>query len=100
MNRKKITGSMILAVLLLSSSLQAQKKFTEMSLDRWAKLREVERYQLNVAEKYYKEAKYKVALTEYEKYLALYERSEAAFWPQELVWPYCPHGLGGGIEQC
>lgn len=88
MNRKKITGSMILAVLLLSSSLQAQKKFTEMSLDRWAKLREVERYQLNVAEKYYKEAKYKVALTEYEKYLALYERSEAASYSQ-LKWSLC-----------
>ena len=40
----------LLAALLLSSSLQAQKNFTEMSLDRWAKLREVERYQLNIAE--------------------------------------------------
>ena len=88
MIRKKLTGLMILAALLLSSSLQAQKNFTEMSLDRWAKLREVERYQLNIAEKYYKEGKYKVALTEYEKYLALYERSEAASYSQ-LKWSLC-----------
>ena len=29
--------------------------FDEMSLERWGKLREVERYQLNIAEKYYKD---------------------------------------------
>ena len=28
----------------------------EMSLDRWAQLREAERYQMNIAEKYYREA--------------------------------------------
>ena len=43
----------------------AQTKIDEMSLDRWAKLREVERYQLNIAEKYFKEKKYEVALSEY-----------------------------------
>ena len=44
----------------------AQTKLDEMSLDRWEKLREVERYQLNIAEKYYKEKKYDVAMSEYE----------------------------------
>ena len=53
MMREKLIGLLILAALLLSSSLQAQKNFAEMSLDRWAKLREVERYQLNIAEKYF-----------------------------------------------
>ena len=93
MIKQKFTGWMILAAMLvLPSSLQAQKSLQIMSLERWAKLREVERYQLNIAEKYYKEGKYKVALTEYEKYLALYERSEAAPYSQ-LKWSLCLNQL-------
>ena len=89
MMRAKQTGCMFFGlVLLVSSSLEAQKNLEVMSLDRWAKLREVERYQLNIAEKYYKEGKYKVAVTEYEKYLSLYERSEAAPYSQ-LKWSLC-----------
>ena len=42
-------------------------KFDEMSLDRWAKLGEADRYQLNIAEKYYRESNWKVALAEYER---------------------------------
>ncbi len=60
----------------------------EMSLTRWAKLREVERYQLKIAEKYYREKNYKVALAEYEKFLTLYERSEGAPFSQ-LKWSLC-----------
>lgn len=60
----------------------------EMSLERWAKLREVERYQLNIAEKYYREKNYKVALAEYEKFLTLYESSEGAPYSQ-LKWSLC-----------
>jgi tetratricopeptide (TPR) repeat protein len=62
--------------------------FDEMALDRWSKLREVERYQLNIAEKYFREQKWKVAADEYEKYLKLYERSEAAPFAQ-LKWSHC-----------
>ena len=64
----------------------------EMSLDRWKVLREVERYQLNIAERYYKEKDWKVALSEYEKYLALYEDSEAAPHVQ-LKWSICQLNL-------
>ncbi|NQT39556.1 MAG: tetratricopeptide repeat protein, partial [Planctomycetes bacterium] len=60
----------------------------EMSTERWAKLREVERYQLQIAEKYFREKNWKVALAEYEKYLALYERSEAGSYTQ-LKWSLC-----------
>jgi tetratricopeptide (TPR) repeat protein len=60
----------------------------EMSLERWAKLREAERYQLNIAEKYYREQNWKVALAEYEKFLTLYERSEGAPYAQ-LKWSLC-----------
>lgn len=70
----------------------AQTKIDEMSLERWGKLREVERYQLNIAEKYFKEKKYEVALSEYEKYLSLYERSDAASFAQ-LKWSLCLNQL-------
>lgn len=60
----------------------------EMSLDRWGKVREAERYQLNIAEKYYREQNWKVALAEYEKFLSLYEKSEAAPYAQ-LKWSLC-----------
>lgn len=63
-------------------------KLDEMSLERWGKLREVERYQLNIAEKYYREKNYKVALAEYEKFLTLYESSEGAPYSQ-LKWSLC-----------
>ena len=63
-------------------------KLDEMSLDRWKKLREVERYQLNIAEKYYREKNYKVAAPEYEKFLSLYEQSEGAPYSQ-LKWSLC-----------
>jgi tetratricopeptide (TPR) repeat protein len=62
--------------------------FDEMPLARWSKLREVERYQLNIAEKYYRDKKWKVAGDEYEKYLKLYDRSEAASFAQ-LKWSHC-----------
>ena len=93
MMHQKFTAWMVAAAILaVTSSLHAQKSLESMSLERWAKLREVERYQLNIAEKYYKEKKYKVALTEYEKYLALYERSEAAPYSQ-LKWSLCLNQL-------
>jgi tetratricopeptide (TPR) repeat protein len=63
-------------------------KLDELSLDRWAKLREVERYQLKIAEKYYAERNYKVALSEYEKFLELYEQSVGAPYSQ-LKWSIC-----------
>lgn len=69
-------------------TIAAAKKIDEMSLDRWAKLREVERYQLNIAEKYYAKGDFKIAKTEYEKYLKLYERSEAAPYAQ-FKWSIC-----------
>ncbi len=52
------------------------------------KLREVERYQLNIAQKYFAEKKWKVAMAEYEKYLTLYEASAAAAYVQ-LKWSIC-----------
>lgn len=59
-----------------------------MSLERWAKLREVERHQLNIADKYYGQREWKIAIAEYEKYLKLYERSEGASYAQ-MRWSLC-----------
>jgi tetratricopeptide (TPR) repeat protein len=60
----------------------------EMPLDRWAKLREAERYQMQAAERYYKQQNWKAALSEYEKFLTLYEKSEGAPFAQ-LKWSLC-----------
>jgi tetratricopeptide (TPR) repeat protein len=74
-----------LLVVLAANSATAQQQLDEMSLDRWAKLRETERYQLQIAEKYYREKNWKVATGEYEKFLTLYEDSEGAPYAQ-LKW--------------
>lgn len=60
----------------------------EMSLERWAKLREAERFQLNAAERLYREQQWKAAADEYEKFLKLYEKSEGAPYAQ-LKWSHC-----------
>lgn len=59
---------------------------------RYAQLREVERYQFDIAEKYYRDKNWKVAMTEYEKYLTLYETSDAASHTQ-LKWSLCLRNL-------
>jgi tetratricopeptide (TPR) repeat protein len=60
----------------------------EMAIDRWAKLREVERYQMQIAERYYRQQEWKAALAEYEKFVTLYEKSEGASFAQ-LKWGLC-----------
>jgi tetratricopeptide (TPR) repeat protein len=77
----------VAGLLVLSTSLGAGP-LDEMAVERWAKLREAERYQLNIAEKFYREAQYKVAADEYEKFLKLYEKSEGAPYAQ-LKWSHC-----------
>ena len=77
-----------LAVSLLANTVFAQNKIDELSLDRWKLLREAERHQLNVAEKYYRERQYKIALGEYEKFVTLYEKSEGTSFAQ-LKWGIC-----------
>lgn len=76
------------AVALLLTPLASAQKLGEFSLERWAKLTETQRYQLQIAEKYMRERNYKVAAAEYEKYLTLYESSEAGAYAQ-LQWSVC-----------
>jgi tetratricopeptide (TPR) repeat protein len=67
-------------------------KYDELPLDRWAKLGEADRYQLSIAEKYYREQNWKAALSEYEKFLSLYEKSDGAPYVQ-LKWSICQVNL-------
>lgn len=60
----------------------------QIPLDTFAKLREVERYQLQQAEKMYIAENYKIAMNEYDKYLSLYETSLAAPYAL-LMWSHC-----------
>ena len=74
--RQAVVAVLLAAGFLISSDAATAERLDELSLERWGKLREVERYQLNIAEKYYREKNYKVAAAEYEKFLALYETSD------------------------
>jgi tetratricopeptide (TPR) repeat protein len=93
---RPLTTALLVASLVVSFGVAAptaraakgNARLEEMSLDRWAKLRETERYQLKIAEKYYTDKNWKVAAGEYEKYISLYEQSEAAPYSQ-LKWAIC-----------
>ena len=57
----------------------------ELPIDGWKQLREVERYQLQIAEKYWREQNWVTAAGEYEKFMELYEKSTGAPFAQ-LKW--------------
>jgi len=76
------------AAMLLQPSAVCAQRLDELSLKRWELLTETQRYQMQIAEKYYREKNYKVAAAEYEKYLTLYESSDAAPYAQ-LIWSVC-----------
>ncbi len=83
----------VLLVAVSNQSVNAQNQsLDELSLDRWAKLREVERHQMQIAEKYYREKNWKVAAAEYDKYLNLYEASDAASYAL-MKWSLCQVSL-------
>jgi tetratricopeptide (TPR) repeat protein len=83
-----LNAAIFASLLILSGRTAEAQKLDVLSLEGWAKLREVERYQMKIAEKYYLEKNYKVAASEYEKFLSLYESSEGA--PYSLLkWSLC-----------
>lgn len=86
----QLLSRIVLGTLLASclTSVVVGAPLDQLPLDRWAKLREAERYQLQVAEKYYREQNWKIALAEYEKFLSLYEKSEGSPYAQ-LKWSQC-----------
>ncbi|MDA1211855.1 MAG: tetratricopeptide repeat protein [Planctomycetota bacterium] len=60
----------------------------ELPLDRWKDLRETERYQMQIAEKYYREQNWKIAAGEYEKFITLHEKSSGSAFAQ-MKWSIC-----------
>ena len=86
--------SLLFALALLPAAADAAKLtwLEQIPLESYEKMREVERYQLQIAEKYYIKEEYKVALDEYEKFLTLYETSTGAPYAQ-LMWSHCQSKL-------
>ena len=80
----------LLALFMCALPAQAAKLgwLEQIPLESFEKMREVERYQLGIAEKHYVAGEYKVALDEYEKFLTLYEASTGAAYAQ-LMWSHC-----------
>jgi len=71
------------------SSPAAKLGYTEqLPIETFKKLREVERHQIQTAEKIYLREDYAAAANEYEKFLTLYEASPAAPYAQ-LMWSHC-----------
>jgi TolA-binding protein len=88
------TGLMLMALLVCALPAYGRKleRFEQMSLEAAKELREVERYQIRVAEKYYLKGDWEIAAAEYEKFLTLYERSSGAPYAQ-LMWSRCTVNL-------
>jgi tetratricopeptide (TPR) repeat protein len=72
----------------LPTSLHALSFLEQIAVDTFAEMREVEQYQLKIAEKHYSKGEYRIAMDEYDKFLTLYEKSAAAPYAQ-LMWGHC-----------
>ncbi len=84
---------MLLLLALAPGAARAGLGFSEqIAVDTFASMREVERYQLKVAEKFYLQEEFAIAADEYEKYLTLYEASAGAPYAQ-LMWSHCQRRL-------
>jgi TolA-binding protein len=72
---------------LASLSHAALSTLQQIHVATFEKMREVERYQIKIAEKHFLAGKFKIALAEYEKFLTLYEESPGAPYAQ-LMWSH------------
>ena len=90
-SKKTIKLNIILfaSFLLINQLYAASLSWTEqIEVDTYGKLRQVERYQLKIAENFYTKGEFVAAAAEYEKYITLYERSKGAAYAQ-LMWSHC-----------
>ncbi len=88
MARKHQIAVLLIALLLSPLLSAALSDLEQIELKTFEKIREVERYQLKIAEKHYTKGDFKLALTEYEKFITLYEKSPGAPYAQ-LMWSHC-----------
>lgn len=84
-------ASTLLLTFILPTFVHAQK-LDELSLENWKLLRETERYQMKIAEGYFDDKKWSIALDEYNKFLELYDKSDGAPHAQ-LRWSLCQVNL-------
>ena len=77
--------SLVLA--LGSFATAALSTLQQIDVKTFEKMREVERYQIKIAEKHFLKGSFKIALAEYEKFLTLYEKSAGAPYAQ-LMWSH------------
>jgi tetratricopeptide (TPR) repeat protein len=78
----------IFCVVLFSASLSpALSPLEQIPVGTFEKMKEVERYQMRIAEKHYTNSEFKTSLAEYEKFLTLYEKSPGAPYAQ-LMWSH------------
>ena len=85
---KQLLTAMLFCWGALPASAASLSYLEQIPVDTFAKMRETERFQLKIAETFYLKGEYKVAASEYEKFLTLYERSTAAPYVQ-LMWSHC-----------
>ena len=85
---KRLLAVWIVVVTALSAHAATLSYLEQIPVETFAKMREVERYQLKVAQGFYLKGEYKAAASEYEKFITLYERSIAAPYAQ-LMWSHC-----------
>ncbi|MEX1048019.1 MAG: tetratricopeptide repeat protein, partial [Akkermansiaceae bacterium] len=79
---------LILSLLVCVAPLShALSPLEQIAVPTFEKMREVERYQIRIAEKHYTDKDFKTALAEYEKFLTLYEKSPGAPYAQ-LMWSH------------
>lgn len=81
------TRFLIFLLLSALSSLAELSTLQQIDVKTFEKMREVERYQIKIAEKHFLKGKHKIALAEYEKFLTLYEKSPGAPYAQ-LMWSH------------
>ena len=75
-------------LLLIAGTAFAQlSPLEQIPVATFEKMKEVERYQMRIAEKHYTNGEFKTSLAEYEKFLTLYEKSPGAPYAQ-LMWSH------------
>lgn len=81
--------SLSLFLFLTASSMTegALTSLQQINIKTFEKMRQVERYQIKIAEKHFLSGKHKIALAEYEKFLTLYKNSPGAPYAQ-LMWSH------------
>ena len=84
----KVTLFAALLLLLSPCAWSSLSDLEQIDIKTFENMREVERYQIKIAEKHYTKGDFKLALIEYEKFITLYENSPGAPYAQ-LMWSHC-----------